>query len=70
MATVPKSLHTVTSVLRVARHLKSQRQAGFYASAACVDDAFRLLGYDPSGSGWDDSHGLRDKCVRLMESGK
>lgn len=66
MPTIPKSLHTVTSVVRLARHF--QLQDKHLPNGSAVRDAFLVLGYQEGAQ--SDDHCLFAKCVKVMESGK
>ena len=60
---IPKSLHTITAIARVASHLMGIDFEGLGddPEAACVHAA-RILGYDVS----EDSYGLIDKAYMAM----
>lgn len=61
---IPKSLHTITSLVNVARFLMQER-AGLVPSAAVLRAA-EILGYGNAA----DPYGLRDKAVAKLFAGK
>lgn len=66
MSAIPKSLHTVTAVVRVAMHARRRdcESGELMGCAYYVLNAFELLGYVRSD---EDPHGLRAKSVAAME---
>ena len=68
---IPKSLHTVTALVNVARHLRAsdgRNVAGataadeMHTATTYVHRALLVLGY---GTGESDAHGLRQRAVLL-----
>lgn len=53
MITMPKSLHTVTAVCRVADHLAWEHRT-YTTATALASAAFNVLGYDPDQLSIDD----------------
>lgn len=60
MKTLPKSLHTVTALARLADYLA---QAERYDAERAMTDAFRILGYDRAA----DPYGLADRALAAMQ---
>lgn len=62
---IPKSLHTVTALANVARHLAAVHNLGIGLTGleTAVDMAADLLGY---GSHVADDYGLKAKAVRVL----
>ena len=66
MNTIPKSLHTVTALVNVARALRNQDRFNGRSDnlpAAYIAAAAQILGY----VGAEDPHGLRDAAQRQFE---
>ena len=68
--TIAKSLHTVSVLVNVAKHLQDT-VPGYgtdphFAAAAAVDGALRVLGYADA----SDPYGLAAKAVAVLEAGK
>jgi hypothetical protein len=62
---IPKSLHTVTTLVTVAHIVRDTMSAGFTMNAhELVDRAATLLGYAPS----DDVHGLLEVAARKVKT--
>lgn len=66
MSAIPKSLHTVTAVVRVAKHFHDRdRESGEVVSTGYyVVVALELLGYEP---GSYDPHGLYAKSLAALK---
>lgn len=60
MKTLPKSLHTVTVLVNVARHLQSQQELN---AAAAVAQASTLLGY---GLAANDPYDLEGRAIKEL----
>jgi hypothetical protein len=71
MRTMPKSLHTVTALVNVARHLRRDRPD--WTNARAVEWAADVLGYGFLGYRFGagvDPYGLKAKALAILEGGK
>lgn len=67
MITMPKSLHTVTAVCRVADHLAWSYRT-YTTATDLASDAFNVLGYDPGQLSIDDPtvEKIYRECQRIV----
>lgn len=61
---IPKSLHTVTVLVRVATHLRDHHVSNADAVAAALD----LLGYTDTNQ--PDTHGVVAAALKIMDAAK
>ena len=61
---IPKSLHTVTVLRRIARLVVHDQLDDSLSPAEAVQETLRLLGYDEIGQ---DLHGLALKATEMLE---
>lgn len=64
MKAIPKSLHTVTAIVHVARYLRALSMPAYIGPNRAVDDALFVLGLRDR----PDPHGLRAKAVKLLSA--
>lgn len=60
---IPKSLHTVTVLIKLAAHLASLTVGA--TPRECVNDALEFLGYDLN----DDAHSLASAARKILSKG-
>jgi hypothetical protein len=68
--TLPKSLHTVTVLVNVARFINKPHLNPGLSPELALDKALELLGYGGTLLASEDPHGLQAKALRILKGAR